>query len=203
MEGKEVLDPDSQAAFHLAPLIGLVGTVPSEAVERSYKHYKQNALVVANQFDRELRDAWQAILPRFRLLSLCADYKNPLLWSHYSDSHDSHRGVAFEFDAACPDGLPFVTAKPVKYRKHVPHAFSQKELVEDALHFNSLREVAQRSMPFLLTKSTEWRYEREWRVVCVANEGERSHFTDLVFSRCSLSKIFPWLSHLTRPTEGC
>src|SRR5689334_17748995 len=80
-------------------------------------------------------------------------------------------------------------SKTCKISETCSACISQKELVEDALHLNSLPEAAQRSMPFLLTKSTEWRYEREWRVVCVANEGERSHFTDLAFSRCSLSKI--------------
>ena len=80
----------------MAPLIGLMDTVPPQVIERSRRTHKANLLAVANQFNRESQIDWEGMVRRFRILSLCAEGKNPLLWSHYADSH---RGVAFEFDA--------------------------------------------------------------------------------------------------------
>ena len=42
----------------------------------------------------------------------------------------------------------------------------------------------------VLTKSPEWGYEKEWRIVRLARDEDGSLFTDLAFSPCSLSRIF-------------
>jgi len=189
LEGEEVLPADSSAAFNLAPLIHLVGTgtVPPEVIERTRKTHKANMLAVANQFNRESQFDWEGTLRRFRLLSLCAEGKNPLLWSHYADSH---RGVAFEFDASFKEGLPFETAKPVKYGKRVPRAYSRNDFIESALGLSPLPNAAQTLLPLVLTKSPQWSYEKEWRIVRVAAEEGQNLFADLAFSPRSLSRIF-------------
>ena len=86
LQGKEVLSADSSAAFNLAPLISLVhtGAVPPEAIERARKTHKANVLAVATLFNHESQFNWEGMLRRYRLLSLCAEGKNPLLWSHYA-----------------------------------------------------------------------------------------------------------------------
>jgi DUF2971 family protein len=187
LAGKEILPADSSAAFNVAPLIGLMGSVPPEVVERSRKTYKINVFAVANQFNRESQFDWEDTLRRFRLLSLCAEGKNPLLWSHYADSH---RGVAFEFDASFTDAVRFAAAKPVKYRKRVPRAYSRKDFIEDALGLTALPDAARALLPLVTTKSLEWSYENEWRIVGMASEEEQSLFEDLPFSPRSLSRIF-------------
>lgn len=187
LTGEEVLPADSVAAFNLAPLIHLTATVPPEVVERSRKTYKANVLAVANQFNRESQIEWQDMLRRFRVLSLCAEGKNPLLWSHYADSH---RGVVFEFDASFRAMVSFSTAQPVKYRKRAPRAYLRKDFVEDALGLNSLPDAARALLPLVTTKSLEWSYEREWRVVRLASEKEQSLFSDLPFSQRSVSRVY-------------
>jgi hypothetical protein len=190
LTGKEILPADSSAAFNMAPLIGLMGTVPPEVIERSRITHKANLLAVANQFNRESQIDWEGMVRRFRLLSLCAEGKNPLLWSHYADSH---RGVAFEFDACdtCfTDKISFATSMPVTYRKRVPRAYSQKDFIEDALRLNSLPDAARALLPLVMTKSLEWSYEQEWRIVRMAAEDGRTLFTELAFSPRSLSRIF-------------
>jgi hypothetical protein len=42
----------------------------------------------------------------------------------------------------------------------------------------------------MLTKSPEWSYEKEWRIVRVAAEKGQSFSTDLTFLPRSLTKIF-------------
>ena len=187
LTGEEILPAGSSAAFNLAPLVGLIGSVPPEAIERARKNHKANLHAIANQFNRDSQINWDDTMRRLRLLSLCADGKNPLLWSHYADKH---RGVTFEFDASLTGGMPFGIARPVKYRKRVPRAYSRKDFIEDALGLNSLTDASQALLPLVMTKSLEWQYENEWRIVGSASEKEGNLSTDLPFSPRSLSKIF-------------
>ena len=189
LSGEEVLPADSSAAFNLAPLIGLVGTgtVPPEVIERARKTHRTNVLAVANQFNCESQFDWQGMVRRFRLLSLCAEGKDPLLWSHYADNH---QGVAFEFDAAAKEGVAFEAAKPVKYSRRVPRAYSRNDFIQSTLGLILLPDAAQTLLPLVLTKSLEWSYEKEWRIVRVAAEEGQSLFADLAFSPRSLSRIF-------------
>ena len=72
---------------------------------------------------------------------------NLLMWSHYAASHT---GVCLEFDSAV---IPFAIAQDVKYqRARAP--------------VNRAAEADETSMEkTLLTKSDDWAYEHEWRVV--------------------------------------
>jgi hypothetical protein len=187
LTGEEALPADSSAAFNLAPLIHLASTVPLEVIERTRKTHRANMLAVANQFNRESQFDWEDMLRRFRLLSLCVEGRNPLFWSHYADSH---RGVALEFDAYFTEGVSFASATPVKYWKRVPRAYSRKDFIENALDLRALPDTARTLVPLVLTKSQEWSYEKEWRIVRIATKMERSLFADLAFSPQSLSRIF-------------
>ena len=53
-----------------------------------------------------------------------------------------------------------------------------------------LPDAAQILLPLVLTKSTEWSYEKEWRIARIAAEEGKSPFADLGFSPRSLSRIF-------------
>ena len=115
----------------------------------------------------------------------------PLYDNHCSPPlADSHQGVAFEFDATFMEGMLFVTAKPVKYWKSIPRAHSRSDFIESALGLSPLPDAMQTLLPLVLTKSLEWSYEKEWRIVRVAAEEGRSLFADLAFSPHALSRIF-------------
>lgn len=187
LTGKEILPPESSAAFSLAPLIHLSGTVPPEVIARSRESSKARLLSVAKNANDQWQLLWKNDVPRFRVLCLCEEGNNPLLWSHYADSH---RGVAFEFDASPEAGMPFQKAEPVKYRRRPPRIYSQQDLIESALDLKPLPEDEETSRPLVMTKAMEWSYEKEWRVVMMSVEDRQSHFEDWQFSPRSLSKIF-------------
>ena len=69
-----------------------------------------------------------------------------LMWSHYASNH---RGICLEFDVV---NQVFSLALPVRYHstcpKWMPHQVAQGEAAE-----------------LLLTKSEDWSYEREYRIV--------------------------------------
>jgi Protein of unknown function (DUF2971) len=82
---------------------------------------------------------------KIRIASFSASCTNQLLWSHYADSH---RGICIGFlMSATPD---LSCASPVTYNDNLPvWRGDDKDLM---------------SMVFC-TKSTDWSYEQEWRVI--------------------------------------
>lgn len=83
-----------------------------------------------------------------------------LMWSHYADGH---RGVCLEFDAindaVYANRMLFGQAIKVIYSKRRPvfNIFNIGEPVEFIKAF--------------LTKSDHWKYEKEWRVIKIPDEG--------------------------------
>ena len=70
-----------------------------------------------------------------------------LMWSHYAESHS---GLCLEFDSSA---IPFAIAQPVVYQKARRPVGRATESDEQSM------EKA------LLTKSDDWDYEEEWRVI--------------------------------------
>lgn len=90
---------------------------------------------------------------RIGVLCLSEDYTNLLMWAHYADSH---RGICVGFDPShsffcrrlSPDD-DLRQLRKLRYSKDRPHV----EL------------VSADSFSDFLTKSIEWSYEREWRML--------------------------------------
>ena len=79
-------------------------------------------------------------------------HDNILMWSHYADDH---KGAVIEFHAQLEDSA-FLVAQRVRYESTIPIFTHEmmKELQADGL-FDMIT----------LTKSKDWEYEKEWRVV--------------------------------------
>ncbi|WP_454598149.1 DUF2971 domain-containing protein [Qipengyuania sp. SM2507] len=89
---------------------------------------------------------------RFGVLCFSDSWRSSLLWSHYGDKH---HGLCLGFD------LPDEKAVKVRYRK------SRLAVAEDELDEAN-------AMQFLSTKSGEWEYERETRVLVHLDEPDPS-----------------------------
>jgi hypothetical protein len=90
-----------------------------------------------------------ARLAKTRLLCMSAVPDSLLMWSHYSDSH---QGICLGF---APDPV-LSKMKPVTYVRDYPDVSSY--LVDDEAYVNLS----------LYTKSIDWKYEKEWRLVLTA-----------------------------------
>ena len=80
--------------------------------------------------------------------SACND--NILMWSHYADRHE---GFCLEFRT---EFEPFTKARPVTYLSGLP-------VIDPSDIF--LAEDFEKVFQLLCTKSEDWRYEHEWRVI--------------------------------------
>lgn len=105
--------------------------------------------------DCHMNDLFERFLNDTGLYCLSEISDNILMWSHYANGHD---GVVLEFDRTKAYSL-FYDALGVHYSEEYPRA-NLMELGEPE-DYNNL----------LLTKSTDWVYEKEWRVIKSPNEG--------------------------------
>jgi len=101
-----------------------------------------------------------------------------LMWTHYADSH---KGVCLQFKYdSDPKKLPAgCFFKKIRYSTHRPKP--------DASRISEFEET------LLLTKSIDWMYEEEWRVVAPADPDSKSNegFDGLIgASPFSLQKIY-------------
>ena len=96
------------------------------------------------------------------ILSLTSANANALMWAHYARSH---RGFAVGFDSRnqffdrrqSPED-PINHLRPVNYRADRPEVY----LFDES---DRARDAARLALELFLTKSIDWSYEAEWRLI--------------------------------------
>ena len=111
--------------------------------------YYRNALTL--EIEREMRKGYDR-----GVLCLSRKFDSPLMWSHYADQH---RGVCIEYDVSM--------LKPHELHQ-ITYGASREVLTSQLRDFifensESARNAIDKAC--LLTKASEWRYEREWRIL--------------------------------------
>jgi hypothetical protein len=89
---------------------------------------------------------------RVGILALSETHDDILMWSHYAECH---KGICIGFSTQ-HDGEFFSRAQRVIYGDEYPHLDLREVVVNE-----QLRATA----PWMLKKSSNWAYEREWRVL--------------------------------------
>jgi len=106
-------------------------------------HSQQNA----EQFCSEQTEQYRQALKSYRICSFSESNNNPLVWSHYADSH---QGFSLIFDA---NNDLFGSALKVEYQEKYPELdFTEED------DYEILKNSA-------LVKFTDWAYEKEYRLV--------------------------------------
>lgn len=116
------------------------------------------------------------------VLCLTETPSNILMWSHYADCH---KGVVLQF--ATLESSSWAAARPITYQQKMPLLFDHEQL----LTFLTGRIELDRDRFFnksIFTKSSDWRYEKEWRVVW---HGKKPvEFEDTKFNPVELSSVY-------------
>jgi len=113
-----------------------------------------------------VQDATDKIVSGLGILALSKKYDDILMWSHYSNAHT---GVCLEFDIL-KDKKFFKPLKKVDYKAEYPNF----RYLEDK---NTLLEK------LILTKSEQWNYEQEYRII-------RSKSNAYKFRESSLKSVY-------------
>jgi hypothetical protein len=113
--------------------------------------FKSNPSKVSDGLAKAEKILYETLCNQYRIYCLSEKPDVPLMWGHYAGAHT---GVCLEFDATCP---PFAAAEKVKYVSAYP-AF----------------DVVAGSYESLVTKSADWSYEAEWRLIAEEQTFARS-----------------------------
>jgi len=110
--------------------------------------------------DLALRHIFSQVAESLGVLSFTVAIEDPVLWSHYGDSH---RGVALGFDFPASE-----QPRPVRYSDDKPQI--------SLWDIDTSVDAALTSSEVLFTKATSWKYEREHRKLirltdCVPRSG--------------------------------
>ena len=127
--------------------------------------------------------AWKSRLRDFRISAFSERNESISMWSHYADHH---RGVCLEFATSNPGIVS--RAEPVRYEESLPKFLPVDQWGD---FFLGLGEPDFMGLlrQYLLRKSPEWEYEREWRVF-FPNSGPDELFINVKFRPEDLTGIF-------------
>jgi len=123
-----------------------VDKVEEEHLKNFERAAERNPDILKRVTDNVSRNVFQMFATHWRIYCLAPDPCSTLMWSHYADNH---RGVCLEF--ATNNDL-FRCAQKVIYLRKYP-VWRPHKLLE-----TSIEEA-------LLTKSKDWQYEEEYRVI--------------------------------------
>ena len=124
-----------------------------------------------------LRDQWRSMYGEQRILCFTERWDSASMWDRYSDGH---RGVLVEF--GCLDHLDsaWLIAKPVNYTDaplhlNTPEGFAELMLYHPHYAVTKIMEV------YTHTKTTDWEYEKEWRIASWKRPHESGEYSDCEF----------------------
>ena len=117
--------------------------------------YPRINIDLENVDECDLREKILAVFQRLRIGCFTLEHSNVLLWSHYAQQH---RGLCLGFNANL---APFRNAQKVQYSQNYPTINLQG--IDSYTPVNICSPV--------LTKSSAWSYEKEYRLVVTEEEG--------------------------------
>lgn len=133
-----------------------------------------------------LTDVWRVQAAQLRILCLSESNDSASMWDRYADGH---RGVVLELGYHDRIDNALVRARPVHYQDESPKLpgvewWAKAITLQPSVDFTSLWAA------YFYTKRSDWRTEREWRVVTYAQEGETGDFSDYPMAPRDLLSVY-------------
>lgn len=118
-----------------------------------------------------------------RCFCLTENEFNTLMWAHYGDSY---KGCMLGFQHINELSTPFGAAEKVRYTNEAPIIGSA---VDFYLYGPSSKQNKETRLAIYHTKTKDWEYEKEWRVIHKANPVKDTLYTDYKFYPNELKSI--------------
>ena len=110
------------------------------------------------------------------------------MWSLYSDSH---KGTVIELQCINELDSAWLVAQPVTYQDSPPILATKEEWIKSMTGQKALDHHEWKFYePYTLTKTTDWVYEKEWRIVSFSRPGESGHYSDYGFSPREIRSVY-------------
>ncbi len=139
-----------------------------------------------NTLLQEFQDLWRRLLPDFRILCLTESHTHTAMWMHYADKYS---GLALVFDCSEKLDSAWREARPVSYGTETMSLFTAEGWAEI---FTLPDDIARKRILELATytKSSDWSYEKEWRITSYKRPNDTGPYTDYRFDPKELSHIY-------------
>lgn len=145
-----------------------------------------NSFTPSGESLEALRAMWRGLLPNLRILCVTESPAHVAMWYHYADQY---KGVAIEF--ACDDQVDsaLLCAKRVAYLAKKPAVYTASGWAKILCMRKdiAIREILRIAT---YTKSVDWSYEHEWRVVSQKRPSDDGLFTDYCFHPGEVRRVF-------------
>jgi len=112
--------------------------------------------------------AWKRLHDRIRILCVTETHRNRLMWAHYAENH---KGAVVQLGCIPERDSVLLAAVPVTYSDQPPFIGTLGEWVKQLTGQISIDYDGHFSR-LVMTKSTEWSYEKEWRCINFAPPGD-------------------------------
>lgn len=132
-----------------------------------------------------IQQKWNDFLPITRIFSVSEDYDNTVMWTHYADKY---KGVVLELECIDIYDNVLLAAEKVKYSDKIPTIGALDYWIKvftDQEEFNYEKTFKELE----LTKSSNWSYEKEWRVI-IFEKDSKEYYNDYKIHPRTFSKIF-------------
>jgi len=143
----------------------------------------------------DLRELWRSWVPDLRILCLAESPAHVAMWFHYAEQY---KGAVIEL--RCIDELDsaWLVAQPVVYPETKPEVYTAEGWAELLTMRNEIavRRILQVSTH---TKSPDWSYEKEWRIMTFKRPTDRGHYTDYKIDPRELGGVY--LGPLMSPAD--
>lgn len=149
-------------------------------------HDSKNELITESPSLSELREMWKEMAPTFRILCFSARNDIVSMWDRYADKY---RGVVLEFSCLKEFDSPWLIAEPVQYPENRP-SFLDKTGWGRLLTLNQDAATKYIFHESCYTKTPDWSYQEEWRIVSFNRTGENGEYSDYKFNPKELSVVY-------------
>jgi hypothetical protein len=134
---------------------------------------------------QQFRDIWTERVPGMRILCFSTDPESPTMWAHYAGNLS---GAVLGFESSDERDSPWLLAKPVVYADKAPSLPSVDVWVKAFLGEERLDWEAYLT-EYYYVKSTDWSYEKEYRVASDLRKGESGSISDYRFFEEDLREV--------------
>jgi Protein of unknown function (DUF2971) len=137
-------------------------------------------------FRQQYEDHWRnKLLPGIRVFCVSEDRDNLLMSAHYGRDHT---GAVFEFWSLPSEDNSLSVARPIQYEDAPLPFFSEREWIDDLTSTKRL-DLDALYQRYAYIKSSEWSYEREWRVWYPLAD-ERLLYDDVTIRKSEFTSVY-------------
>jgi hypothetical protein len=119
---------------------------------------------------------WRKQFNDYMVFCVSETHRNLLMWSHYADEH---KGAVIRLKCLPDKDAVLCAARPVQYEHNMPTlANNVEDQIDRALGLQHT-DIESIFNKLVFTKSIDWSYEKEWRVVIPLLDESHKNFEDI------------------------